>query len=100
MIISFADRRWVMNSKDNLYTIIGFKKERILPPDFTYISMKNYSYKRIPKEQITRERLMMEGCKCLSAPLKEMAKEMGYYRIYDCGLIKYMYTRQLQNDDQ
>ena len=25
---------------------------------------------------------------------KEMTKTLGYYRIYDCGLFKYVWTKQ------
>ena len=90
-IKSFADKRWVINEDDNLYTKLGFKKDSILKPDYRYCK---YDMKeRIHKFNFRKERLHKKYGFPLSMTESEMAKKLGYHKIWDCGLIKYIVER-------
>ncbi len=96
-IVSFADRRWTINSTENLYTKLGFKFDRFNPPDYKYYSDKtkdNNKYKRIHKMLLNKKKLHKKFGFPLTMTETEMAKELGYDRIWDCGLIKYVWERK------
>lgn len=96
-IISFADRRWTMNNNDNLYTKIGFKLDKITKPDYHYYddtSKNNQKYKRIHKMSMSKSILSKKYGLPLTMTEKEMAKELGYDRIWDCGLLKYVWSKE------
>lgn len=61
----FADRRWLLNSKNNIYSKIGFKIDSIFPPQYTYVIGNKRSLEYIK----------------------------GAYKIYDCGYVKYIYAK-------
>ena len=87
-IKSFADRRWTLDEKDNLYTKIGFKLTKILSPDYQYV-VRN---KRIHKFNMRKKRLLKQyNDSGLTSDMteKEMCDKLGFYRIWDCGLLKY-----------
>lgn len=93
-IISFADRRWTTNIDDNLYTKLGFIVDSLLPPDYRYTKTSN-DY--IHKFNFRKQKLHKKYGFPLSMTESEMAKELGYYKIWNCGLIKYKYTKFRQN---
>lgn len=81
-IVSFADRRWIVDLKNNLYTALNFNLESCTDPDYTYFNSKIYKYTRFSKEELpsTDDSLTEE----------ETARKLGYDRIWDCGLAKYV----------
>lgn len=89
-IKSFADRRWTLDKDDNLYTKLGFKLEKVLSPDYKYVNSdkrehkfgyrKHILMKKYPHAELTEN--MTEY---------EMTQKLGFYRIYDCGLLKYIW---------
>lgn len=87
---SFADRRWTLNVEDNLYTKLGFKLDKILPPDYRYFYSKN-GIQRIHKFNFRKEILHKKYDLPLSMTEKEMCDKIGAYRIWDCGLYKYVW---------
>jgi len=95
-IISFADRRWTVSEKNNLYTKLGFVFDKFTPPDYKYYSAKNKEnkYKRIHKMFFNKKKLNKKYGFPLTMTETEMAKELGYDRIWDCGLIKYVWTAE------
>ena len=76
-IIAFADRRWTININNNVYTHIGFTLSDILPP-------RHYFYNKSENNRI------------FPTSQKDINKynKLGYDRIWDCGLIKYVYKNE------
>lgn len=90
-IISFADRRWTININDNLYTKLGFTIESINRPDYKYYNENTFRYKRLHKLYFNKQKLHKKYGFPLTMTETEMAKELGYDRIWDCGLVKYVW---------
>jgi Zn finger protein HypA/HybF involved in hydrogenase expression len=90
-IISFADRRWT-NSKKNLYTSMGFDLVTISPPDFRYYNSKINKYKRFHKFNFGKRNLHKKYPNIdINKTERELTLELGFDRIWDCGLLKYEY---------
>lgn len=92
-IKSFADRRWTINEDDNLYIKLGFTLESIVPPDYRYVTDKNSFKIRYHKFNFRKSILNKKYGLPLSMTEKEMAQKLHFYRIYDCGLIKYIWRK-------
>ena len=90
---SFADRRWTINVESNLYTKLGFKLDKILPPDYRYFYKKEYGENRVHKFNFRKEILHKKFNLPLSMTEKEMCDKIGAYRIWDCGLYKYVWKK-------
>ena len=86
---SFADRRWTIDVDNNLYTKIGFKLDKILNPDYHYI--KPNEYERFHKFNFRKQTLHKKYGFPLTMTETEMVKELKAYKIYDCGLLKYVW---------
>lgn len=95
IIVSFADRRWTTNMNDNLYTKLGFKLEKITSPDYRYYNEKIDPFGRIHKMQMNKKTLSKKYGFSPNMTEAEMAKALGYDRIWDCGLIKYVWKHPL-----
>lgn len=93
-IKSFADRRWTTTIKPNLYDRLGFKKEKILLPDYRYITVKNGKLVRAHKFGFRKSDLSRRFDLPLNLTESEMATSAGLMRIYDCGLIKYTWYKE------
>lgn len=94
-IKSFADRRWTLDSENNLYTKIGFEFDHYVHPDYKYIyihSPKKRLHKFGFRKQILLKKYKDTGLINETMTETEMAKALGYDRIWDCGLIKYVWT--------
>ena len=91
-IKSFADRRWTVDEENNLYTKIGFKLYKTLSPDYKYINIKNQQ-KRIHKFNFRKQILHKKYGFPLTMTETEMTEKLGYYKIYDCGLLKYVWKK-------
>lgn len=83
---TFLDRRWEMDCSDNLYTKCGFQEVGILKPDYQYT---NGHGERLHKFGFRKQRLHKKYGLPLSMNEYEMAKAIGYYRVWNCGLVKY-----------
>ena len=88
-IISFADRRWTLNNNDNLYTKLGFKLVKELKPDYRYYNENEDRYTRHHKFKFRKAILNKKYGLPMEMTETEMVKELGYDRIWDCGLLKY-----------
>ena len=91
-IKSFADRRWTTNPTDNLYTKLGFEFVEFVKPDYRYF--KDGDMKRYHKFGFRKQILHKKYGLPLTITEHEMTKDLGYTRIWDCGLIKYVYRKQ------
>ena len=90
-VISFADRRWTTDIYNNLYTKLGFEIGSIGRPDYRYYNEKVDRYKRVHKMYFNKTKLIKKYGFDKSMTELEMTRELGYDRIWDCGLIKYVY---------
>lgn len=91
-VFSFADRRWTVSIEDNIYTKMGFKLDTILRPDYKYYLPKGGKNKRIHKMSLNKKTLSKKYNLDIRLTETEMTNLLGYDRIWDCGLIKYVYT--------
>lgn len=90
-IVSFADRRWTIDKDSNLYTLLGFNLEKINQPDYRYYNDKIDRYKRIHKMTFNKNTLSKKYGFPITMTEKEMTQELGYERIWNCGLFKYVW---------
>jgi len=89
-IISFADRRWTSNSNNNLYTKLGFNLISIVKPKYYYYNSKINKYKRYHKFAFGKNNLKKRYPNIdLSKSEKQITEELGFDKIWDCGLFKY-----------
>ena len=95
-IVSYADRRW-SQSKDNMYEKIGFTFSGYTKPLFKYYNPKVDRVKRL-HERTVRNLLIKEGWKKTNLSKGEMARQLGYDRIWDCGLIRYLWVNDHINE--
>lgn len=99
-IVSFADRRWTCPTR-SAYASSGFVEEGRAAPNYMYTDLKPYSPLRnkqyMRKSSIeSRAKADPEGpeAKVFSWDKTEtvMSEELGWYRLYDAGKIKYRMT--------
>ena len=92
---SFADRRWTINETSNLYTQLGFEFDSYTPPSYTYYKPKVHRYKRFHKFGFRKKILLKKYPNILTPEMTEteMVKKLDYDRIWDCGLIKYVWKK-------
>ena len=95
-IKSFADRRWTTNPTDNLYTKLGFECVGFLSPDYRYFI--DGDIERHHKFGFRKQILHKKYGLPLTMTENEMAKKLGFYKIWDCGLIKYVYKNEAKID--
>ena len=88
-IKSFADRRWTTDPTNNLYTKLGFEFDSYVPPTYWYY--KDGEIIRHHKFGFRKQILHKRYGLPLGLKESEMAERLGYTRIWDCGLIKYVY---------
>lgn len=88
-IKSFADRRWSTLLHDNLYTKIGFKIDKITKPDYYYL-IKGTN-KRIHKFNFRKQTLHKKYSFPISDTETDMANKLNACKIWNCGLIKYVW---------
>lgn len=90
-IKTYADLRWT-NSDKNVYLTNGFKQIDISRPNYWY--MKNYA-KRLYRYSFRKSELKKKfpNIYADNKTEKEIMKEAGYVRIYDCGNLVYTYKK-------
>jgi hypothetical protein len=90
-IISFADRCWTPDSDNNLYTNLGFKLMKMLPPDYKYFSRKIHDSMRLHKFAFGKNALQKRYPEIYHPDKTEwqMMQEAGFDRIWDCGKFRY-----------
>ena len=90
-IKSFADRRWTTDPTNNLYTKLGCELDSFVPPTYWYHNPKINPYIRFHKFGFRKQHLHKQYGLPLTMTEREMTETLGYTRIWDCGLIKYVY---------
>ena len=94
-IKSFADRRWTIDPTNNLYTKLGFEFDSYVPPTYWYYNQKIDQNKRFHKFGFRKQHLHKQYGLPLTMTEREMTESLGYTRIWDCGLIKYIFKNNL-----
>ena len=90
-IKSFADRRWTTDHTNNLYTKLGFEFDSYVPPSYRYYNPRISKIERFHKFGFRKQHLNKQYGLPLTMTEREMTTTLGYTRIWDCGLIKYIY---------
>lgn len=93
-IVSLADRRWSSSISSNIYTQMGFRIEEINAPSYSYILKRNIS--RMDKKMFRKNVLIKKYPELHfdnTIPEQEMALKAGFDWIWDCGKIRYVWTR-------
>ena len=93
---SFADKRWTNNFENNLYTKIGFVLEKHLMPDYRYHNVNDSNFNRYHKFNFRKQILHKKYALPLTMTENEMAKKLGYYKIWDAGLYKYVWNSPIK----
>lgn len=89
-IISFADRRWTLDGNNNMYTNLGFDLVSIVKPTYFYYNSKVNKYKRYHKFSFGKNNLKKKYNEIdFTKSESEITSELGYSKIWDCGLFKY-----------
>ena len=90
-IKSFADRRWTTDPTNNIYTKLGFAFDSYVPPTYWYYNPRISKIERFHKFGFRKQHLHKQYGLPLTMTEREMTETLGYTRIWDCGLIKYVY---------
>jgi len=96
-IKSFADRRWTIDENNNLYVQLGFKFDTYTAPDYKYYNTNVDRYKRWHKFGFRKNILLKKYPDKVNINMTEteMVKTIGYDKIWDCGLIKYIWNKSM-----
>ncbi len=89
---SFADRRWTLDKDTNVYTKLGFKLDKVLKPDYRYFKHSD-GIIRQHKFGFRKQMLHKKYGLPLTMTESEMTKKLGYSKVYDCGLLKYVWLK-------
>ena len=90
VIKSFLDRRWCFSTDGNLYEKIGFTLEDTLKPEYSYSDFKERFHKFGFRKQTLHKKYGFP----LTMTETEMTKELGYVKVWDCGLYKYVWKNK------
>ena len=81
-LVSYADRRW---SIGNLYEKLGFKLESISKPNYYYL----VNHKLESRLKFQKHKLVLSGNNNDMSE-HEIMLSQKIYRVYDCGMLKYI----------
>lgn len=90
VLISYCDKRWTPNPEQSVYSTAGFKYMHTSEPNYWYVGK---SQKRQHRANFQKHMLLNkypQFSKDLSE--KQIMKELGYSRIWDCGHHKFQMT--------
>ena len=87
---SFADRRWTSANNNNLYLKLGFEKDKMLYPNYSYV----IGNKRVHKFNMRKNLLNKRFGLPLTMTESEMCEKLGFGRIWDCGLVRYVWKKR------
>lgn len=93
-IKTFADRRWLIDEDNNIYSKLGFIKEGYTKPDYTYVCAID-PIKRLHKFYFRKKELFREYHLPIYITEKDMIKRMKYTKMWDCGCVKYIWKKKL-----
>lgn len=85
MIYSYSDNRWT-SFDSNVYIQLGFTKKNISEPGYWYT--KDFKT-RIHRYNLRKQKLEKMGVNITNKTELEITKELGYFRVWDCGVTRY-----------
>lgn len=85
-IYSYSDNRWT-DPNNNMYLKNGFVKEGISTPNYCYT--KDY-ISRIHRYNFNKFKLREMGFDTANRTEKDIMSELGFSKIWDCGVTKYI----------
>lgn len=91
-IKSFADRRWTVDETNNLYIQLGFEFDSYNAPDYRYIDRSKEPI-RMHKFLFRKNRINKKYGFSLDMTENQMIEKLNLTKVYDCGLIKYVYKK-------
>jgi hypothetical protein len=91
VIKSFADRRWSIDKPNNLYRSLGFELDAYTKPDYKYVVNGK---ERVHKFNFRKDRIAKKYGLDRNLTERELTEQIGVHRIYDCGLIRYIYRKE------
>ena len=91
---SFLDRRW-NNPGNTVYEKLGFVVEEIEKPDYFYVT--NAGHDRCHKFGFRKQILHRKYGFPLTMTEREMTEELGYFKIWNCGLVKYSWKKTVDS---
>ena len=89
---TFLDRRW-SHGDINVYDKMGFRLVDTLAPEYRYV----VGFQRLHKFGFRKQILHKKYGLPLTMTEKEMTEQLGFYRIWDCGLYKYVWKKENVN---
>lgn len=91
-VISFADKRWGI-TEDNIYNKIGFTNSGETNISYFYFNKNEKTLILYHKFGFRKNDLLKKYPNILNENMTEteMVKNLGYDRIWDCGLIRYIW---------
>ena len=93
---SFADRRWTIDEENNIYKQLGFEFEYYTKPEYRYIDGTNIE--RYHKFGFRKDSLMKKYGEKFELTIdmteSQMVEKIGFKKIWDCGLIKYIWRQK------
>jgi hypothetical protein len=92
VVKSFADLRWTINKDNNLYTKLGFEVDEILKPDYKYVN-SSHPTERIHKFNFRKKIISKHYDLDYNETESKLTEKLGYYKIWDCGLIRYKWIK-------
>ena len=90
-IVSYADRRWTMNSNNTVYDKLGFKLNSISKPNYWYFKKNDHELKLESRIKYQKHKLksLLEHFDSSKSEWENM-NDNGYNRIFDCGNLVYI----------
>jgi hypothetical protein len=88
-IKSFLDRRWNIEG-NSMYEQIGFKLDKVSGPDYMYTDGTNRYHKFGFRKQTLNRKYGLP----LSMTENEMTQYLGYHKVWNCGLVKYVWKKE------
>jgi ribosomal protein L37AE/L43A len=85
LLYSYSDNRWT-DPNNNVYLTIGFTKIKSSSPGYWYT--KDFT-SRIHRYNLRKQKLKQMGLDISNKKEHEIARDIGYYRIWDCGTTRY-----------
>lgn len=90
-VFSFSDKSWFTGE---MYLKLGFDKESEVPPDYKVIDRDVRKHKSLFRRSSIQARFGDKFDPKLSE--RENCHNLGLYRIYDCGKVKWLWTNKEQ----
>ena len=91
---TFLDRRWEHRIDDNLYVKMGFVVDRYEAPDYMYTDGRGTG--RYHKFGFRKQILHRKYGLPLTMTEREMTEKLGYHKVWNCGLIRYIWKKEMK----